>query len=300
MTRVVALAAMLFALVPQQKQVFRSGAEGVRADVLATDGRAPVAGLKAGDFVLLDNGVPQTIETVEFGDVPLSVILALDISGSVEGTRLEHLKTAVTRALDTLTSRDTAAFLAFRHDMALSEFTTDRRGLVALVQRAAGEGATSLHDAAYGALLRSDSRLGRPLVLLFSDGQDTASWLPADAVYNAAHRSDAVVYAVSLRDKEPTGPFAIDHAARLPLGLPLIGKNKPFLDFLAEETGGRVFLADKSEDIESRFLEALKEFKSRYLITYTPQGVDTAGWHELQVRVKRPGVKVAARRGYQR
>ena len=61
-----------------------------------------------------------------------------------------------------------------------------------------------------------------------------------------------------------------------------------------------MFLADKSEDIESRFLEALKEFKSRYLITYTPKGVDTTGWHALQVQVKRKGAQVAARRGYQR
>ena len=82
----VGLAALLLAANPQR--TFRVGVEGVRVDVLATDGGRPVAGLKASDFELRDSGVPQQIESVAVEDVPLRVLLALDVSGSVRNEPL--------------------------------------------------------------------------------------------------------------------------------------------------------------------------------------------------------------------
>jgi VWFA-related protein len=299
MTRAVVIAVIVLAFAPQ-RQVFRSGVDGIRVDVLVMDGRTPVAGLREADFSLVDNGVPQKIDSLEFGDVPLSVVVVLDTSDSLQGFRLDHLKTAATRALTSLTRRDAAALLEFRHELALSDYTNDPASLGARATAASAEGGTSLHDAVFAALLRSDSRLGRPLILIFSDGQDTASWLPAEAVYAAARRTDAVIYAVSLKDIRRSGPYVLDYAARLPLGIAPAPRGTPFLNHLVAETGGSVFLADTPADIESRFLDVLREFKSRYLLTYTPQGVPHDGWHPIQVTVKRAGAKVSARRGYAR
>jgi hypothetical protein len=77
---------------------FRSSAQAVLVDVQVLEGNVPVAGLTAADFELRDSGVAQKIEAVTFEDVPVSLMLALDVSGSVKGAPLEHLKEAARAA----------------------------------------------------------------------------------------------------------------------------------------------------------------------------------------------------------
>ena len=89
---IVILAAMV--TIQAQDAVFSSKVEAVRVDVLVTDrdkGGA-LAGLKPGDFEMLDNGVPQQVDLVSFEQIPLNVILALDMSDSVAGDRLDQLR----------------------------------------------------------------------------------------------------------------------------------------------------------------------------------------------------------------
>jgi len=111
---------------------------------------------------------------------------------------------------------------------------------------------------------------------VFSDGLDTASWLPAERVLDTARRSDVVAYAVAVRS--PARP--------------------EFLRELTSLTGGRLFEVEKTQRLDSSFLDILKEFRQRYLVSYTPRGVAKEGWHKLDVRVKRGGT-VKARPGYQ-
>jgi hypothetical protein len=92
---------------------FRSGAEGVRVDVLVTDGRNPIAGLTAANFELRDSGVVQTIDSVFVEDVPLSVMLALDTSRSADGAALGHLKDAAYAVVRMLGPADLAALMTF-------------------------------------------------------------------------------------------------------------------------------------------------------------------------------------------
>jgi hypothetical protein len=73
-----------------------------------------------------------------------------------------------------------------------------------------------------------------------------------------------------------------------------------FLDAVAEETGGKVFKAERSDRLRDTFIQIVTEFRSRYLITYTPKGVDAGGWHPLEVKLKGRKGKVTARRGYLR
>ena len=67
------------------QQTFRSGADGVRVDVHVQVGKKPVAGLTAADFDVRDSGVRQDVQALAIEDVPLSLVLALDVSGSVRG-----------------------------------------------------------------------------------------------------------------------------------------------------------------------------------------------------------------------
>jgi VWFA-related protein len=121
-----------------------------------------------------------------------------------------------------------------------------------------------------------ESDAGRALLIVFSDGVDTSSWLRADAVLDAAKRADVVVYGVSV-----------------------VSRLKPeFLRDLTSLTGGRLFEIDKTANLASTFLGILDEFRHRYLVSYTPKGVAKDGWHKLDVRVRNRRAAIKARPGY--
>ncbi len=291
-------------LIANPGQTFRSGAEAVRVDVLAMDGNRPIGGLAAADFELRDSGVPQRIDSVAFEDVPLSVLLALDTSESVAGAPLLHLKAAAGAVLDLLERQDHAALLTFSHRLALRAPWADPQRLLAGIALSEAGGGTSLHDAAYAALTLKDERAGRSLVLIFSDGDDTSSWLPGAAVIDVARRSDAVVYAVGLTARRAVAPgYLVDFSSGLQPAIPPLRPSalaERFLGALAGETGGRYMDADDSRELRDTFVKIVSEFRSRYLLMYTPRGVDAGGWHPIEVKLKGRRGKVIARRGYLR
>lgn len=306
MTRVgctlIAAAALLGAGPPQ---TFRVNVEAVRVDVLVTDGHRPVGGLSASDFDLRDSGVRQQIATAQLEDVPLSVILTLDTSDSVKGPPLAHLKAAATAAIRTLMPADRASLLTFSGSpVRRSGWTADQRVLDAAIASSEAGGSTSLHDAAYAALTMREPRPGRMLVLLFTDGADTSSWLSGLSVMDIARRTEAVVYAVAVRQRglQPV-PYRFDFSSGLQPPAPHVDRQilgRPFLLDLAEETGGQFVTADSSEDLARLFVQVMSEFRSRYLLTYTPRGVDAGGWHPIEVRLNGRKGTVTARRGYLR
>ena len=96
-------------------QVFTARTIGVRVDALVTANGVPVAGLKADDFDVLDNGVRQTIESADAGDTPVNVVLALDGSASTSGKRLADLQSATSTLVGDLRPVDKAALTTFNH-----------------------------------------------------------------------------------------------------------------------------------------------------------------------------------------
>jgi Ca-activated chloride channel family protein len=278
-------------------QRFRSRAELVAVDVLVMDGRRPVAGLTAADFVLLDNGVPQTIEQLQVEALSLNILMVLDVSWSLRGERLEALKKAASAVVQRLRSQDRAALIAFSHRLELrSALTADRAQLHAAIASLAPDGSTALRDAAYAGIALRGTDPGRTLMLLFSDGVDTASFLDERRVLEAARRSDVTVYPIGVRD-EPSltqrdGRLWVRHASSA------APTDDRFLKALAEETGGRLVHAEGDRDLGPTFARVLDEFKTRYVIGYAPAGVAASGWHSVEVRMKNRKGTVTARRGY--
>ena len=286
-------------------QIYRVAVDGVRVDVLVTEGKRAVRGLTASDFELRDRGVVQVIDSVSFEDVPLSVMLVLDTSSSVRGTPLTHLKQAASGVVDRLLPGDRAALMTFSGAVSLDcDWTSDRRRLQDAIGRVDAGGATALHDAAYAALMLRDPSPGRPLVLVFSDAADTASWLPGARVIELAQRHDAVMYAVTLRgpDTRPLGYLA-DFTSGIQARLENVAGaafKEPFVERLAAESGGGVMSAEGSGELRDAFERIVAEFRSRYVLTYAPRGVEASGWHPLQVTIKGRSGRVTARRGYLR
>lgn len=273
----VAVTGAVAAAAQQPPPTFSTATEAVRVDVLVTEGDRPMLGLTPADFEVRDNGVVQDVSFVSTETLPLNVILALDTSASVSGEPMRHLQSAGRTLLERLQPEDRAALVTFSHEVAL------RQPLTREVARVGGElarieprGETAVIDGSYAAVMLGDTDVGRDLVIVFSDGVDTASWLPADRVLDAARRSDVVVYGVSVR-----------------------GTERPeFLRELSRLTGGSLLEVDSTRDVSGAFVRLFQEFRQRYLLSYAPRGVSSDGWHELKVTVKRRRATVNARAGY--
>jgi Ca-activated chloride channel family protein len=300
-----ALAAAL--LQPTQDQIarFRSTSDAVRVDVLVSDRNRPVSGLQANDFELRDSGVIQSIEAVSIEDVPVTLMLALDTSSSVAGPMLEQLKEAAQAALASLRPDDHVALLTFSDRVVRAQtITRDRRLLSAAIDRMTAAGATSLRDAVYTATALRERAPGRVVLLLFTDGVDTMSWLTPNDVLDAAVRSDMVMYAISTSETlyHPNTRTAAQYAEAAARLFRVEPESFPhgFIVELTDRTGGSVLFVQKTTELAAAFSRIVAEFKSRYLLTYSPRGVPSAGWHPLEVSLKNRRGQVTARRGYWR
>jgi len=274
---VVAAAAVVAQDAPQ-RPMFVSRGEIVRLDVLVADRGRPIAGLKAADFTVLDNDVPQAIEFMSTDELPLNVILNFDVSGSVTGQRLQDLRAAGKAVLDNLRPGDRAAIVSFTHAVSLqSALTADRTLLRAALDRGEPEGLTSLVDASLAGLVVAASDAGRSIMLTFTDGVDTSSAMPPSSVIDVARRTEVVVFGVQ------TGRL-----------------RAPFLKELAETTGGDAVEIQSTSELRATLLRLVNEYRQRYLLAYSPTGVAASGYHAVKVQVSKKGATVKTRQGYER
>lgn len=280
MTLRAALAAMLATclasagLAWQGQPSFRSTVEAVEVDVAVTRGGKTVAGLTADNFIVTDNGVVQNVTAALLSAQPLRLTMVLDVSRSVSGSRLQSLIAAGRALVQALRPDDQAALITFSHRVtSAAAMGRDRSALTSALTMLSGDGATALRDAAYLGLSTASDDRSRALMLLFSDGSDTASFLTGEAVVDAAKRSNAVVHTVQFRPD-------------------------PFLGKLAEVTGGRTWSAQSDRQLEELFGRVLDEMRARYLLTYTPPGLQKPGWHQIKVSLKGARGDVIAKQGY--
>lgn len=259
-----------------QQATFSSRLEAVRVDVAVTERGRPVPGLTAADFEIFDNGVRQQVALIATEELPLDLVLALDVSGSVEGERFVHLHETSVAALKTLRAADRAALVTFTHRVRLPvPLTEEAARLAAALEESPNVGKTSMIDAAYASLAHADSGSGRALVIVLSDGVDTSSWLTAGSVVETARRLDVVLFGISS-------------------GAP---RRTP-LEELADASGGELIRVESTREMSSALTSLVDAFRQRYLLSFVPQGVAKTGWHTLDVRTARRGLRVKARAGY--
>jgi VWFA-related protein len=301
-----ALAVLLQQEKPQE-EVFRFQVDvrTVYVDVFVTrDGKA-LTGLTANDFQVLDNDVPQQIDLVDPDIVPLSTILLLDTSGSVSGERLEHLRSAAHAFVQGLQVKDEAALMTFAHLWEMPfDLSSDFDSLHGALDRPAIGGLTGLHDALFAGLKLAEAGLGRPMVLVFTDGLDNASWITELELLDVVRESEAVVHMVGVQS---TAEIPIRNTGSGVTLRPGVGERPPdapacardLLEKLSAETGGRAWYADTSANLKDVFLEVLAEMETRYLISYQMQEPVQPGWHTLEVKLKNHKAdEIRARRGY--
>ncbi len=281
-------AVLLLASAVASAQKFTSTTHTVPVYVTVTgEDRRLISNLLEEDFEVYDNGRKQTVTQFDNRSQPISVIVMLDTSGSMT-LSLHLVKAAAEQFLIRLLPDDHAMVGAFNDKIQFlpaDGFTSDRDRLVAQLKDLDFGYPTRLYDAVHQSLATLKPREERRVVLVFTDGEDTASTIDRDEVLDRARDDDVMVYAIGLENVIFTGQqrrmTRVDRA----------------LKKLAEETGGGFFLIRKTDDLGPTFTKVAQELRSQYLLGFSPAALD-GKVHKLDIRVKKPGVSVRARRTY--
>jgi VWFA-related protein len=290
----------------QERPVFRADANAVLVDVSVTDGRSSVANLTPADFVLLDNGVQQTVTDLDFGHLPMDVRIVFDTSGSVNDAQLAKHVHAMAQVGAALKPGDRCEAWSFARRM-VDVVPLSDPPINAHVSRVGSDG-TSFFDAVSVAMITIPRPGRRQLTIVLTDGYDTSSFFDNPALMRAAQHTDAVVYAVAPPASQGApmmSPLLMSGSGTVTVigsasGSTTAGSATRVLDALARTTGGRMLALDKNGDIGASFLKAIEEFRQSYLLRYRPEGVAPEGWHTLTVSVR--GTKkytVRAKQGYE-
>ena len=311
---VLAAALVVHAQAPQATQpVFRSSTDLVTIDVTVTTSGTPVAGLRASDFVLTDNGVPQALEVVALEAVPATVTIILDIGDFMRET-IKSFVDDVRKIAEMVRPGDEVRLMAidtYVHDL------VPLRAAAAWprIDRFTTNGLASAHDALAAAMMRQHDPNRQHLIIAMTNGVDTGSVLDINALTEIARRSSASLHIVpadlELEDIGP--PKRYSTRRERGMGVDRLGRTKrrfwmPFHDreFVLQEqaanlTGGSwqlpgMFVNRGASVIFENFY---KTHRRSYRLTYTPKGVAREGWHAVSVTVpKFPSYSVGARPGY--
>ncbi|HXW04424.1 MAG TPA: VWA domain-containing protein [Vicinamibacterales bacterium] len=278
-----------------QPPVFRAGADFVTVDASVQQDRRPVVGLKAADFELLDNGVPQEIADVAYERLPIDVTMLLDVSASVTGAVLDELRRALRQVRADLLAGDRLRLITFNMSIRrLVDFDQPAAAVDSALVSLRGEGSSAVFDGLAVALTGPDAPGRRRLIVLFSDGQDSSSISDVETLLDMARRSTPTV-AVILGSPTPGDPALRFRTSSSGPGSDTVGA---LFERVAHETGGMVTAVKPGENLASRFRRMLQDFRSSYVLYFIPRGVERAGVHTLEVRVKRSRADVRARRSY--
>ncbi len=273
--------------VPEQQPLFRGSAiptVAVYATVLDASGRL-VPDLSKDDFIITDEG--KLVDITQFSNKPLpfTAVVMLDTSASMTGS-LDLLNSAAEQFVIRLMPTDRARVGAFNDKIQLSDaFTNNRDALIRDLKELQFGNPTRLNDAIAASLDALDGIDGRRVVLVFTDGEDTASKIGFRPVLDRARNEEVMVYAIGLESEMFNGVR--------------IQRSRPSRDLrkIADETGGGYFELKKSDELSATFTRVAQELRSQYLLGFTPTALDGKP-HRLEVRLKRPGLNARARKSY--
>lgn len=255
---------------------FKVNVKLVNVFVTVTDQRgAPIAGLTKDNFDLLEDGQPQTISVFDKESaLPLSIVMDIDTSLStrkdlpLELTSAKHFSHAIIRPID--------AMSVFEFSEVVNEvvhFTSDLKTIDHGIDRPQYGAATALYDALYLGAQSLDSRQGRKVMVVITDGGDTVSRVDYKEALRAAQEAEAIVYSLIV--------VPIEASAGRDTG------GEHALIQLSEDTGGKYFYASGIAQLDDAFHKISDELRTQYLLAYYPsRRLAESDFRKIQVKVK--------------
>jgi VWFA-related protein len=284
-----------------QSPLFRSSSSLVRIDTQVLKAGRGVEGLKAADFVVLDEGRAVPLEAFGRDSEPLQVALLFDVSGSMNKV-LEEMSAVASRAMAALNPEDQVGVLVFgRNLVPLLEFTSDLHAAARMVQEAPLErevgAGTNLNGCVLDTLQWMAAQKefpGRRVLIVLTDNHGMHYQTPDEKVLRALAGLDVTLNAIVAPGAKPPKARPNNTGANPDFTQPDVFK-------LAEETGGEVFRADKAG---ARFVEMMERVRLRYDLAIRPQTGPEGVFRRLEVRLSEAArerlgkVEINARTGY--
>ncbi len=271
---------------------------------------ALIPNLEKQDFVVLEDGKPQTIKYfTRETDLPLTIGMLVDTSGSQVNLIGIERNAASQFFSQVLGKKDEAFLMMFGEESELlQDYTNSIRllneglnqlrlsapvgglgpGPVPTVGQPRG---TVLYDAVYlAASEKLRQEVGRKVIVVITDGVDEGSKLPIDEAIQAAQKSDAVIYSILYEDRGFYSRFG---------GINFGGGGESALHKMSDATGGHVFRVDSRHPLDEVFRELQEEMRTQYAIGYTPTNdVRDGTYRKLDIKTTNKDLKVQARKGY--
>ena len=262
---------------PPPQTIYRAQTDVVVIDAAVTNGRTPVTNLTKADFELKDNGVVQSILDFSRETAPLDVTVTIDVSGSMTRADRVVVERALAAISGALTPADRAAVVTFGSHIA--ERVPLQPGPITADLSTVGSGGSAVFDALLLALVTPPAPGRRQFGLFMTDGEDNASLFDSRTVVETARHAGSLISIVVVENR---ASLSVQGALRA----------------VALNTGGEVIELKKKDGLSLAFLTALENFRTSYVLRYSPTGVEPTGWHDVAVSVRSRGYTVRARRGY--
>jgi Ca-activated chloride channel homolog len=273
-----------------QQPTFRAGTDLATFGVTVLDRRGtPVTDLAAGDFELLEDGRRQEIrlfarDTTGNQALGLHLGLLFDTSGSM-GEDIQLARSAAIKFLNTFTEAADMTLVDFDTEVRVARYgPNDFPRLVERIRARKPDGMTALFDALGVYLDGAAEEEGRTILVLYTDGGDTRSALTFSDTLTLLRASNVTVYAVGFLEHQPSY---------------VKGEQRLRLLQMAEETGGHAVFPLSMKQVEEAYEKIAEQIRAQYTLGYVSSNAATDGrWRKVEVRAKRPGLKVRTRKGY--
>jgi Ca-activated chloride channel family protein len=270
------LAALVVGSGAAQEPTLRLDVKLVSLFVNVTDKNGALVGaLTQGDFAVAEDGRPQTIAVFERqSEIPLNLTLAIDTSGSVHKDMAEEQDAARRFIHALMRPQDQMSLLEFATDVhERSGFTNKVRQLDSALGQLRGGEATALYDAIYLGSERLGRQQGRKVLVLVSDGGDTAKSRNYSDALEQALRNEVMIYSL------------IDVPIEASAGRDTGGEHA--LITLAEQTGGKSFYVSEG-GLDKAFARVSEDLRTQYLLGYYPfHQAPGTNFHRVQVTIPR-------------
>ncbi len=250
-----------------------------------------VTGLDRQHFEVFEDKVKQSIEFFNDDDVPVSMGIVFDVSGSMKG-KVDRARDALKAFIDTSHGDDDFFLVGFNQRASLVAEFTDGDTLSNKLTLVDPRGQTALYDAAYLGIEKvKQGRHNKRAVLLISDGQDNSSRYTYGELRKQLKEAGVQIYSIGIVEIGGGSGGTLDL------------QGQAILEEIAQVTGGKAFFPRSAAELEDATTRIALELRHQYSIGYTPTNVKRDGqWHKIKVQVKPPrglpSLRVQHKEGY--
>jgi Ca-activated chloride channel family protein len=269
----------------------------VSLDVMVIDqNNMAVAGLRKEDFTIYEDKIKQTVENVIREEVPISLGIVIDTSGSMQ-SKINTVSDAAVSIIRQMHADDEAFVASFKTETEVAQdFTSDKRKLEDAIGELYAGGGTALLDAILDTSnhARDKGRWRRKALIIFSDGMERNSAFTEKEVMKAIIENDVQIYLVGFVDEESEKKGVYGNA--------YLQGARDLLSLIADDSGGRAFFPENIDEIPAIADQIAKDLRSQYVVSYYSGNYNLDGaFRTVKVIVNSQGSRkliARTRRGY--